>query len=422
MNKVETLTAKFISMPHYIKRGAGFLAKQFKCSPEEVREARRQAKKHLKIDKNTRLDNIEADIETLTVAVGERVTKVSNDKGTLESVVESTFEPKSDVELAELHKVDLNKYKISNYWSKLKSNGKFTSSILCTLIKPTDFSLEDFAKYLINYKPALLPTIKKDKQDALVDGDPVDVVISLADFHLDKLDVTIESVESKFNMYLKVLRNLINTSSRAFNVNKVVFVIGNDLFQTDNIQGATTSGTLVDHSITWNKAYEIGFDLMVNAINLVKQYANEVQVVLVQGNHARTKEYYLAHALDVYFKNDVEVSFEREFTTVKHVVLGNTFIGYHHGNTKIDDLPLVFATSPESSAAFGNAKYREVHTGDKHYYLAKEIKGVRVQQMPSLSGTDQWHKDGNFINSIRAGIALVYHPVKGKVGEFEERI
>lgn len=422
MSLIENLTARFIAKPHYLSRGAGYLAKQFKCDPEDIKQARRKAKEALRSDTNVRFDNIEADIEVLTVAVGERITKVNNDKGTLESSIESTFEPKSDLELAELHKVDLSKYKISNYWSKLKTNGKFTSSILCTLIKPTDFSLEDFAKYLVNYKPTLLPTVKKDKQEALVNGDEVDVVISLADFHLDKLDITVESVEYKVEMYKNVLKNLINTSSRAFNVNKVVFVIGNDLFQTDNIQGATTSGTIVDHSITWNKAYEIGFDLMVNAINLVKQYANEVQVVLVQGNHARTKEYYLAHALDVYFKNDVEVSFDREFTTVKHIVIGNTFIGYHHGNTKIDDLPLLFATSPESSAAFGNAKYREVHTGDKHYYLAKEIKGVRVQQMPSLSSTDRWHSDNNFVNSIRAGIALIYHPVKGKVGEFEERI
>ena len=422
MSLIENLTARFIAKPHYLSRGAGYLAKQFKCTPEDIKQARRNAKESLRADSNARFNNIEADIEVLTVAVGERITKVNNDKGTLESSVESTFEPKSDLELAELHKVDLSKYKISNYWSKLKTNGKFTSSILCTLIKPTDFSLEDFAKYLVNYKPTLLPTVKKDKQEALVNGDEVDVVISLADFHLDKLDITVESVENKVKMYTRVLKNLIDTSSRAFNVNKVVFVIGNDLFQTDNIQGATTSGTIVDHSITWNKAYEIGFDLMVTAINLVKQYANEVQVVLVQGNHARTKEYYLAHALDVYFKNDVEVSFEREFTTVKHIVIGNTFIGYHHGNTKIDDLPLLFATSPESSAAFGNAKYREVHTGDKHYYLAKEIKGVRVQQMPSLSGTDRWHADNNFVNSTRAGLALVYHPVKGKVGEFEERI
>ena len=58
------------------------------------------------------------------------VTKeVNNDKGTFKSIIELDYEPKSDLELAKLHKIDLNKYKISNYWSKLKSNGKFTSSL-----------------------------------------------------------------------------------------------------------------------------------------------------------------------------------------------------------------------------------------------------------------------------------------------------
>ena len=54
--------------------------------------------------------------------------------------------------------------------------------------------------------------------------------------------------------------------------------------------------------------------------------------------------------------------------------------------------------------------------------MAKEVKGVRIQQMPSLSGTDRWHMDNNFVNSIRAGLALVYHPYFGKVAEFESRI
>jgi len=63
-----------------------------------------------------------------------------------------------------------------------------------------------------------------------------------------------------------------------------------------------------------------------------------------------------------------------------------------------------------------------VHTGDKHHYMAKEIKGVRIQQMPSLSGTDRWHADNNFVNSIRAGIVLIYDVLLGKIGEFESRI
>src|SRR6478736_190860 len=79
--------------------------------------------------------------------------RVNVDKGTIESSVEVTYEPKNDIELAKLHKIDLTKYKISTYWSKLKTNGKFTSSVLASLIKPADYTPEDFAKFLSNWKP-----------------------------------------------------------------------------------------------------------------------------------------------------------------------------------------------------------------------------------------------------------------------------
>jgi len=143
--------------------------------------------------------------------------------------------------------------------------------------------------------------------------------------------------------------------------------------------------------------------------------------VLVQGNHDRTKSFYLAHALEIYFSKSSKITFDRTHDTTKSVVLGNTFIGYHHGNCKIEDLPLLFATG-KNAADFGNATYREVHTGDKHHYMVKEVKGVRIQQLPSLSGTDRWHKDNNFVHSIRAALALIYDAKKGKIGEIEERI
>jgi hypothetical protein len=57
-------------------------------------------------------------------------------------------------------------------------------------------------------------------------------------------------------------------------------------------------------------------------------------------NHDRTKSYYLAHALEIYFKDNANVTFDRS-PVIKGVTLGNTFIGYHHGNCKIDDLPLL---------------------------------------------------------------------------------
>lgn len=348
----------------------------------------------------------------------EMIVKVNNEKGTLESTIETNFEPKDDLELARLHKINLDKYKISNYWTKQKSNGKFTSSVFATLKKPKDYTAEDFAKFLESYEPKV---IHIDKADSNKGCEEVDVEVSIADFHLAKKTLEEETLEDKKVQYLKTLYDLIEKVTNSFSISTVVFPISNDFFHTDNYQNQTTAGTPQDVLTGYDNEYEVGFDLLVTAINFLRAMSEHVEVVLVQGNHDRTKSFYLAHALEVFFHGSKDVSFQREHSTTKSVVLGNTFIGYHHGNCKIDDLPLLFATGKDSFD-FGAAKYREVHTGDKHHYMAKEVKGVRIQQMPSLSGTDRWHADHNFVHSIRAGLALIYHPNHGKIGEFESRI
>ena len=346
----------------------------------------------------------------------EMVVKVNNEKGTLESTIETNFEPKDDIELARLHKINLDKYKISNYWTKQKQSGKFTSSVFATLKQPKDYTPEDFAKFLESYEPKVL-TIEKD-----VNGlEEVDIEISIADFHLAKKTLEGETIDDKKLQYLTTIHNLVEKVNSIYSIDTIVFPISNDFFHTDNYQNQTTNGTPQDVLVGYDKEYEAGFDLLVTAINYLRAFSNHVEVVLVQGNHDRTKSFYLAHALEVFFSQNTDVAFQREHSTTKSVVLGSTFIGYHHGNCKIDDLPLLFATGKDSFD-FGAAKYREIHTGDKHHYMAKETKGVRIQQMPSLSGTDRWHLDNNYVNNIRAGLVLIYHPTHGKIGEFESRI
>ena len=114
----------------------------------------------------------------------------------------------------------------------------------------------------------------------------------------------------------------------------------NDLFNTDNYHNQTTNLTPQEVTVPWHKAYEEGFDLMVDSIAKVADLAREVVVVLIQGNHDRTKSFYLAHALEVFFKSNKNIRFLRENSNTKFVMLGDTFIGYHHGNhVKIDGLP-----------------------------------------------------------------------------------
>jgi hypothetical protein len=390
------------------KKSKKFMAEKLQITESEVEELLKELREK---DSN------------VTEEVAEYISstrKVNNEKGTLESTLVLDYEPKDDLELAALHKINLDKYVITNYWSKVLPSGKFTSSVFSKLKKPQDYTPEDFAKFLQEYKPqhsaVKFVEIHPNKKT-------VGVEISLSDFHLAKKVIDGNNdIEVRKAAYMHVVQELVHNVKAVYNIGTVVLPISNDFFHTDNYQNQTTAGTPQDTIADYAQEYEHGFDLLVQAIDFLKANAVEVQVVLVQGNHDRTKSYYLAHALDVYYSKDPVVYFDRTTSLIKAVVLGNTFIGYHHGNCKLEDLPLLFATHKEYSTYFGNAVYREVHTGDKHHYMAKEVKGVRIQQMPSLSGTDRWHSDNNFVHSIRAGLALVYDHTHGKIAEFESRI
>lgn len=352
--------------------------------------------------------------------ISTKTIKVDAEKGTLESTVVCDYEPKNDKQLASLHKIDLNNYVITNYWSKLLPNGKFTSSVFSKRKGPKDYNPEDFAKFLENYKPNNITITPVDYSK---EKDYVDIEVSISDYHLAKRHVDEDNnpVERAYR-YFNVAQSLIKKVASVYNINTIVFPISNDFFHTDNYHNQTTQGTPQDTILDYSSEYELGFSILVDTINLLRFYSSNVDVILVQGNHDRTKSFYLAHALEVYFKRELDVKFDREHSVVKGKTLGNTFIGWHHGNCKLEDLPLLFATHPKYSQAFGNAKYREVHTGDKHHYMAKELKGVRIQQMPSLSGVDRWHLDNNFVHSVRAALVLVYDPILGKCAEFEARI
>jgi len=387
------------------KKSKKFYAEKLGISEFEVNELMRELR--------------EKDIQTvLTNYTGER--KVNVEKGTIESTIVTDFEPKDDIELAKLHKINLDKYVITNYWSKMLPSGKFTSSIFSKRKEAKDYSPEDFAKFLENYKPNNVSITKVDHTNS---KDHVDIEISISDYHLAKKTVDGDNdLTTRALRYVNVAQSLIEKVEANYNINTVVLPISNDYFHTDNYQHQTTNGTPQDTIMDYADEYELGFAILVDTINMLRQHCNNVTVVLVQGNHDRTKSFYLAHALDIFFKDELDVEFIREHSVIKGLTLGNTFIGWHHGNCKLEDLPLLFATHPKYSHQFGDAVYREVHTGDKHHYMAKEVKGVRIQQMPSLSGTDRWHLDNNFVHSVRAALALVYDRNLGKIAEFETRI
>ncbi len=393
------------------KKSIKFYAGRLKITEAKVKELLKElrSKNYVFIDTNKEIKK----------PLSPEIKKVNVEKGTAESVITVTFEPRDHKELAVLHKIDLTQFVITNYWSKLQPNGDFTSSCFSKRKTPEDYTEEDFSKFLKSYNSNYIPILPPERTEK----DIASMELSISDYHLAKkhIDGT-NSIERRALAFFDIAQELVHKSRAIYDLETIVFPISNDFFHTDNYEGSTTKLTPQDTIIEYDKEYELGFSILVDTIKMLKANCINVKVILVQGNHDRTKSFYLAHALEVFFKKDVGISFKRKHSTVKGLKLGNTFIGWHHGNCKIDDLPLLFATHPVYGRMFGESKYKEVHTGDKHFYMAKDVKGVRIQQMPSLSGTDRWHSDNNFVHSIRAALALVYDLKYGKIAEFEARI
>lgn len=351
----------------------------------------------------------------------ETTKKYNYDKDTFEISTYYQEEPTPE-QIIRDHKINTSEYKLSGFWSKAKEKGWHVSANF-TKLKGEEYSQEAFISALNNYKSTYVPRFIKNKSN---DVDTHCALISLPDAHIDKLAKDGKSVEEKCDMYFTVLAKLTQKAMVSHNVEEIVFVIGNDFFHTDSIHNTTTNGTNLFVNTEWNNAYEMGFDLMVKSIDYLRSFCPKVHVVLVQGNHPRTKEFYLAHALASYFKPDVNITFDRTTKNLKVYPYGETLLCFNHGNNVNDKLPLAFATSFHQE--WGMCKYKEILLGDKHHNSEKLIKsqgeafGVRMRILPSLSGTDQWHDDNLFINSIQAGIAIIYHKTKGRVTEMEERI
>lgn len=350
------------------------------------------------------------------------------EKGRAEYKIQTSFEPRTAEEIESLIKLDKTKWKLARYsvWNGGREDVWLTSAKVVAIAdesNPTQ-QFEEFLKtYNSSYKPLNFTVNRTDEGG---DDNRNCALIPMPDFHLDKLTVTGTPIKEHIENYNRILDALIWRASKSFNLDEIIFLVGNDFFHTDSIHNTTTKGTPLFVSTEWDNAYELGFDLMVNSIMKLKKFCNKLNIILIPGNHSVTKEFYLAHALEVYFKPDKNIVFNRTKDDQKIYKYGETLLCFSHGNNVNDKLPLVFAT--QFYKEWGTCRYHEIILGDKHYNSEKlfrsqnEANGVRMRIIPSLSGTDQWHKDNLFVGAIQAGICLIYNEKYGKCAEIEERL
>ena len=342
-------------------------------------------------------------------------------------------------------KVDLDEWKVGRYivnkWDVTSSfQGVFSTwenfQVKATLERRKEVTAaKDFTRIFEemskNYTPPVIKSSAIPKVDIKSHVENNLLEVSLFDLHIGKLGWAGEVGE---NYDTKIARarfldavNKILERAKGFTYNKILFPIGNDFFNSDNQFNTTTMGTPQDEDLRWQKTYDLGCQLIIDAIMLLKATGVSIDIPVIPGNHDQERSYYLGSFVNAWFRNDDQVMVDNSAMTRKYYEWGEVMLGFTHGkDEKEASLPLLMAT--EEKKMWGRTSFHEWHLGhfhkkrnvrftvlDKAQMLNEEL-GVTVRYLSSLSGTEEWHYKKGFIGSQKAGEAFIWNDKSGMVG------
>lgn len=244
--------------------------------------------------------------------------------------------------------------------------------------------------------------------------------INIPDIHFGKLAWHLETGYQNYDrgiaeeVYKRALENLLDRVSH-FKFDEVLFIVGNDLFNSDDPEYRTTSGTIVTTDGRYQKTMYKVRELMVQSIERLRKIA-PVRVMMVYGNHDQTSVWHLGDSLECYFHNYNDVMIENVPTYRKYFQWGKVMLMFTHGDkAKREDYPLLMAT--EQPQMFGSTKWREAHTGHLHHTKVNEHHGVRVRILPALCPPDDWHAENGYVGNLRSAEAYVWNREEGLVAQ-----
>jgi len=295
---------------------------------------------------------------------------------------------------------------------------------------------EVFQQMTKNYIP---PTLHMDWDREIESDDEKNLLeISIFDLHIGKLawgGETFENYDVKIarKRFLGSIEKLLK-GANGFNFNRILFPVGNDFFNSDTMENTTTKGTPQDEDLRWQKTFDVGVRLLVDAINLLKQTGVPVDVVVIPGNHDFERSYYMGKYLEAWFSKDTSISINNGASPRKYYRYGNLLLGLTHGSEEKEaSLPLLMATDIESKPMWSETKFHEWHLGHIHRKrtvqydinksrLLNEDLGVTVRYLSSLTGTEEWHHKRGFVGSTKAADGFLWNYEFGLVAHLNTNL
>jgi len=307
----------------------------------------------------------------------------------------------------------LNPDQVKHGWFKSKETSLFVKNpnFKSDQVQKSEDLKNQIIKDLQEHSP-VYPKIKRTKSK---DGHLL--VVDPADIHIGKLCKAFETGE-EYNEQIAVQRvkegvqGILN-KSQGWNIDKILFVGGNDILHTDTPKRMTTSGTPQDTDGMWYDNFLTAKRLYVDILETLISVA-DVHFVFNPSNHDYMSGFFLSNVIETHFRNSKNISFDCSMAHRKYFSYGdNNLIGTTHGDgAKFQDLPLLMA---HESIEWSSKKHKYIFIHHIHHKHSKDLMGVCVESLRSPSSADSWHHRNGFQHSPKAIEGFVHHKIFGQI-------
>lgn len=312
------------------------------------------------------------------------------------------------------HNVDTSHFSVSkvtiNTWGSSENENKQVKLVMAPKVITPESMASLFEESVKNFKPPVLVRSKKVHGEMMVEA-------NILDAHFGQLSWGEETGHGDWDIheagksYMEAIERNLDWMGKD-PVEKIVFPIGSDFFNSDTTQNTTNSGTPMDEDTRWMKTFSRGVELIRDAIILLGKKA-PVDVVCVPGNHDLSRAFYMGKFLEAWFRTSEGVSVDVSPTRYKMREYGTTLLGMTHGHgCKPEKLPGIMATLwPQS---WGRTTCREFHHGHHHQDTVREFPGCKVRGIQALARPSAWSVEGGML-SRRGSQSFKYHREAGLV-------
>jgi len=240
------------------------------------------------------------------------------------------------------------------------------------------------------------------------------LVLPIADLHLnllsDKLSTGNEyNLEIAEELFLHVVNDVIDrVKNESFE--KVLFVVGNDFVNADNLSGTTTHGTPQDNSASWFKAVDKATELIVRAIDMLTLIA-PVDAVLVPSNHDLHTMFGVMNTIEAWYRKDNNVHIDASPLPRKYYNFGKMLIALSH-DMKVKDALQTITT--EAKSMWSNCEHIVLMLAHLHQSMVYEKHGyLEILRLPTISGFSRWSNDKGYVQTEKKNQSFI---VDSKLG------